>query len=230
MVDKINDTQEIVVKPLGKQLKIKTFAGASIMGDGKVALILDVMGLAQRANVITEARDREGVELLADAASLAAQKRSYLLFAGPDDAHMAVPLDTLARLEEFPESQVEVSGTRLVTQYRGEILPLVKLSDVLEERRQRPRHSQATEDRTASAQLQVLVCNHNGQHVGLVVDRIVDIVDDATEVRYPSSRTGVLWSAVIQGKVTELIDIPVILQSARLETLQLQDNRVEVLR
>ena len=56
IVDKINDTQEIVVKPLGKQLKIKTFAGASIMGDGKMALILDVMGLAQRANVVNEAQ------------------------------------------------------------------------------------------------------------------------------------------------------------------------------
>lgn len=143
---------------------------------------------------------------------------------------MAVPLDALARLEEFSESQVEVSGTRLVTQYRGEILPLVKLSDVLEERRHRPRHPETAEDRNEDAQLQVLVCNHNGQRVGLVVERIVDIVDDATEVRYPASRTGVLWSAVIQGKVTELIDIPVILQSARLETLQPQETHVEVLR
>jgi len=53
----INDTEEIVVKPLRKQLKtVKTFAGSSIMGDGKVALILDVLGLAQRANVVSEAR------------------------------------------------------------------------------------------------------------------------------------------------------------------------------
>ena len=59
IVDAVNDTEEIVVKPLRKQLKsIKTFAGASIMGDGHVALILDVMGLAQRSNVISEARHR----------------------------------------------------------------------------------------------------------------------------------------------------------------------------
>ena len=59
MVDEINDTEEIVVKPLGKQLKgLTCFAGATIMGDGKVALILDVLGLAQRANVVSEVRDR----------------------------------------------------------------------------------------------------------------------------------------------------------------------------
>lgn len=59
MVDEINDTEEIVVKPLSKQLKsINAYAGATIMGDGKVALILDVMGLAQRANVVSEVRNR----------------------------------------------------------------------------------------------------------------------------------------------------------------------------
>jgi two-component system chemotaxis sensor kinase CheA len=229
MVDKINDTQEIVVKPLGKQLKIKTFAGASIMGDGKIALILDVMGLAQRANVVNEAHDHESADMFFGAVTAEKDKQTFLLFTGPDNAHMAVPLDTLARLEEFPASQVERSGTRWVTQYRGEILPLVKLAYVLKERRKRLRHPEfAQETEAADARIQVLVCNHQGQRVGLVVERIVDIVDDTTEVRYPASRAGVLCSAVVQGKVTELIDIPAILQSAGLESLQPQENHAEV--
>ncbi len=54
VVDAIHDTEEIVVKPLQKQLKgISAFSGATIMGDGKVALILDVLGLAQKANVVS---------------------------------------------------------------------------------------------------------------------------------------------------------------------------------
>jgi two-component system, chemotaxis family, sensor kinase CheA len=227
MVDQINDTQEIVVKPLGKQLKIKTFAGASIMGDGKVALILDVMGLAQRANVLDETRDHGSAAERAEAAADGAEKQSYLLFTGPDDAHMAMPLDTLARLEEFPASQVEKSGTRWVAQYRGQILPLVKLAYVLQERRRRRRHSEFTQDGSSDVRLQVLVCNHKGQRVGLVVERIVDIVEDTTEVRYPASRAGVLCSAVIQGKVTELIDIPAILQASGIESLG-DEQHVEV--
>ena len=118
---------------------------------------------------------------------------------------------------------------RWVTQYRGEIFPLVKLAYVLEERRKRLRHPEFAEDaESADARIQVLVCNHQGQRVGLVVERIVDIVDDTTEVRYPASRAGVLCSAVVQGKVTELIDIPAILQSAGLESLQPQENHAEV--
>src|SRR5208282_4018870 len=69
VVDGINDTEEIVVKPLRKQLKtVKTFAGSSIMGDGKVALILDVLGLAQRAGVVTETRSHAMAEKATEAA------------------------------------------------------------------------------------------------------------------------------------------------------------------
>ena len=51
VVDEINDTEEIVVKPLGKLFKgLTTFAGATIMGDGRVALILDLGGVIRFAD------------------------------------------------------------------------------------------------------------------------------------------------------------------------------------
>ncbi len=134
VVDQINDTEEIVVKPLRKQLKtVKTFAGSSIMGDGKVALILDVLGLAQRASVVTETRDRAWRKKPRKSVATTGEKQTFLLFAGPGDSRMAIPLSTLARLEEFPVAQVEMSGSQWVTQYRGQILPLVRLNVVLEE-------------------------------------------------------------------------------------------------
>jgi len=219
IVDGISDTEEIVVKPLSKQLKgIKTFAGASIMGDGKVALILDVLGVAQRANVLDETRGAGKVsEEEAMEAADQDEKKTYLLFTGPDESRMAMPLDTLARLEELPASQVEKSGIQWVAQYRGKILPLVNLEYALEERRKTRRHPPLVQEGKESKLLQVLVCNHEGNPVGLVVERIVDIVEDTAKVKYPSSRAGVLCSAVIQGQVTELIDIPVVLRAARTE-------------
>jgi len=227
VVDAINDTEEIVVKPLRKQLKnIKTFAGASIMGDGKVALILDVVGLAQRAGVVSEIKEHADAAK-AEMAESAAQKRSYLLFSGPDDAHMAVPLDTLARLEELSASQVEKTGTRWVAQYRGQILPLINLAYALQERRTR-RRSKEFEAAVKVERYQVLVCDHEGHRAGLVVERIVDIVEDSAEVQYPASREGVLYSAVIQGRVTEMIDVPAILQTAHLET-ELRPEHAEVI-
>jgi two-component system chemotaxis sensor kinase CheA len=213
VVDQINDTEEIVVKPLRKQLKtIKTFAGSSIMGDGKVALILDVLGLAQRAGVITETHERAMAEKVSQSATIA-DKQTFLLFAGPGDSRMAIPLSTLARLEEFPVSQVEMSGTQWVTQYRGQILQLVRLSVIMEERRQRLKSLHAL-PAIDSGPIQVLVLNHEGRTFGLVVDRILDIVEDRAEVKMAATRAVVLYSVVIGDRVTELLDIPAILRTA----------------
>src|ERR1700730_896480 len=216
VVDEINDTEEIVVKPLRKQLKsVKTFAGSSIMGDGKVALILDVLGLAQRAGVVTETRNRALTEKVTELPATAGEKQTFLLFAGPGDCRMAIPLSTLARLEEFPVAQVEMSGSQWVTQYRGQILPLVRLDVVLEERRSRLRALQArpTAD---GGRIQALVLNQDGHSFGLVVERILDIVEDRADVKSAATRASVLYSVVIGDRVTELLDIPAILRSADL--------------
>ncbi len=216
VVDQINDTEEIVVKPLRKQLKtIKSFAGSSIMGDGKVALILDVLGLAQRASVVTESRERSMTEKATEEAGTLGQKQTFLLFAGLGDSRMAIPLSTLARLEEFPVAQVEMSGSQWVTQYRGQILPLIRLNVVMEERRNKLRALQAP-PAADSGPIQVLVLNHEERSFGLVVEQILDIVEDRAEVKSAATRASVLYSVVIGDRVTELLDIPAILRSADL--------------
>ena len=214
VVDTINDTEEIVVKPLRKQLKtVKTFAGSSVMGDGKVALILDVLGLAQRAGVVTETRDRALAEKSTEAVDTAAQKQTFLLFAGPGDSRMAIPLDALARLEEFPVEQVEMSGSQWVTQYRGQILTLIRLSVVMQKRQRKLQGLQGA-PAPGSDPLQVLVLNQDGHAVGLVVERILDIVEDRADVKSAATRPSVLYSVLIGDRVTELLDIPAILKSA----------------
>ena len=122
---------------------------------------------------------------------------------------MALPLNTLARLEEIPAARVERSGLRWVAQYRGEILPLIRITDVLEERR-----ALQLRPFPGSEPNQVLVLNHAGQRFGLVVEQILDIVEDQADVKSPATRSGVLYSAVIADRVTELLDIPAILSAA----------------
>ena len=215
IADEIRDTEEIVVKPLDRRLKsLKTFAGATIMGDGVVALILDVLGLAQRAGVVSEGQDRAAGGSGAGDKETASDKQTFLVFSGPDDARMAVPLGALARLEEFPSSQVEDSGTESVIQYRGKILPLIYLKVVLEERRKRRRHPEAQEAMPDPESIQVLVCNHEGSAVGLVVEQILDIIADRADVKSPATRPGVLYAAVIDNRVTEMLDLEVVLKAA----------------
>jgi two-component system chemotaxis sensor kinase CheA len=230
VVDEIKDAEEIVVKPLNKQLRgIKVFAGATIMGDGKVALILDVVGLAQNASILTQARDRavteQNAENLLNQQADQIEKQTFLLFRGPDDGHMALPLGTLARLEEFPASQVEKSGTDWVVQYRGRILPLIRLDHVLKERRTRLRHA---DKKVEPDLLQVLVCNDDGRSMGIIVERIVDIVEDLATVQSPATREGVRHAVVIQNRVTELLDIQAIQRIAE-ENRALSAENVEVI-
>jgi two-component system, chemotaxis family, sensor kinase CheA len=200
VVEGINDTEEIVVKPLSKQLKgVTTFAGATIMGDGRVALILDVMGLAQRGRVVAEVRETRLGEKAHSQAERSGTRDTLLLFSIGDDVRMAISLGMVARLEEFPRAEVERSGGQEVVQYRGQIMPLVRLSRILT-----PGTPDPTDDR---AVLQVIVYTKDGRSVGLVVDRILDIVEADLTVQRDVGRDGVLGSAVIQQKVTDLLDV-----------------------
>ena len=215
VVDEINDTEEIVVKPLGKQLKgIPTFAGATIMGDGQVALILDVLGLAQLANVVSEVRDRGVGEKTAETESRHDDGESLLLLRGPDDGRMAMPLSLVARLEEFARTAVEKAEGRYVVQYRGQILPLIHLSSALTDRRQQPRNPGPSEPGAADEKIQVVVYTDQGRSVGLVVDRILDIAHQAVKIQKHSGRQGTLGSMVVQGRVTELLDVKGIITTA----------------
>jgi two-component system chemotaxis sensor kinase CheA len=206
VVEGINDTEEIVVKPLGKQLKgLTSFAGATIMGDGKVALILDVMGIAQRANVVSEVRDRGLAEKTTHSAESGAARQTLLLFAlDKDGSRMAVPLSSVARLEEFPRKLVEKAGGQEVVQYRQQLLLLIRLGEVL-----RPGKAEEAHD-----PLQVVVYRENGRSVGLVVDRILDIVEETLTIQRSSTTPGVLGSAVVQQRVTDLVDVPAIIRQA----------------
>src|ERR1019366_10147513 len=102
VVDAINDTQEIVVKPLGKQLKgLTVYAGATIMGDGRVALILDVLGIGRRSGVIPEFREQTRAAVEQKTQSGIEQQRLLLFRAGSFE-RLAIPLALVARFQEFP--------------------------------------------------------------------------------------------------------------------------------
>jgi two-component system chemotaxis sensor kinase CheA len=205
VVDEINDTEEIVVKPLGKQLKgISCFAGATIMGDGRVALILDVLGLAQEAKVISETRDRTLTDKSEDQ-TRADERQTLLLFDAGENSRLAIPLSTVARLEEFPLKSIERAGGQEVVQYRGQILPLIQVSQFLP----------LTAPQTFRPDpVQVVVYSESGRSVGLVVSRINDIVQEILTVRREAPRQGISGSAVIQDKVTDLLDVPGIIRAA----------------
>jgi two-component system, chemotaxis family, sensor kinase CheA len=205
VVDDVTDTEEIVVKPLGKHLKgLSTYTGATILGDGRVALILDVMGLAQHAHVVSDVRDGASAVAAAESADRrAADAQTLLLFRVGADQQMGVQLSLVARLEEVPRTTIERAGGRSVIQYRGEIMPLIPLREVF-----------GREDDTEPPDmLQVVVYSAPGGSVGLVVDEVVDIVEETVAISEVTQHAGVFGSAVVRNRVTDLVDLELLVRS-----------------
>jgi two-component system chemotaxis sensor kinase CheA len=208
VVDRILDTQETVVKPLGPPLdQLPVYAGATILGDGSIALILDVPGLAAAAGVLGESAAWQEEPLPPDL-----PRERYLLVQGPDDGRAVLPIGAIARLEEFPLRAIERAGAREVLQYRGRILPVLRVSDLLEERRRKRRKPDVVDTAEERSRVQVAVIGDGG--VGLVLDRILDIVDLVPEVQAPGSRKGVKGTMIVEGRVAEVLDVEQLLGMA----------------
>jgi len=196
VVDRVLNTEEVVVKALNSRFKdIGLYAGATILGDGKVGLILDVSSLARRSHLAADA-ERSNLEASSRAVA-GGGTGERLLVTAVGERRVAIPLDTVTRLEEFPRDRIEHAGSREVVQYRGQILPLVRLSHLL------GAYGEEPEGETVS----VVVYSEGGRSVALVVDRIVDIAENSTTARRDAEEDGLVGTAVIQQRVTELLDV-----------------------
>ena len=206
LVDGLSDPCEIVVEPLGPHLHgLEVFAGATILGNGRVGLILDVVGLADRAGVLDDVHDQPlDIEGRGEPPR---DTRALLLFADTAGGRMAVPLELIDRLESFPRAAVERSGLDEAVTFSDRILPLVPLRDLLDERRRAPRP--AGEDMPAD--LQVLVHRRGDDLLGLVVGRVIDIVEQPLQLE-GASRPGVSGTMFLEGRITEILDLPGLLE------------------
>jgi two-component system, chemotaxis family, sensor kinase CheA len=215
VVDAVHDTEEIVVKPVGAQLRaIVCFAGAAILGDGQVVLVLDVAGLAQLAGIVAgppvqppgaAADDASEAEDATDTAV-----NSWLVFRGTTGSRFALPLSAVERLEEIPSECIEQSAGREVVQYRGAILPLLRVARLFHE---------PEDDRKL---LQVAVLRDSGLSAGLVVDCIEDIAEEVLELHTkPHSETrGDLLegSIVIEQRVTDVLNVKSVLERGQMHS------------
>ena len=195
IVDRLFDTEEIVVKPVAPILRhIGMFSGNTILGDGSVIMILDPNGIARVTGVVADGAGARAAEGKAASAVRSNEKTSLLLFRAGDETPKAVPLGLIARLDDIPVEQIENSGGTPVVQYRGQLMPLLSMSGGF-----------APEESGRTRQT-VLVFSEGERSLGIMVDAILDVVDEALSVQAGQGRPGFLGSAVVAGKVTDVID------------------------
>jgi two-component system chemotaxis sensor kinase CheA len=194
VVDDVLDTQEIVVKPLGRHLKgIPIYAGATILGDGSVVLILDATTLARRSNVMANAAGVTQSNLADETEPI--DPVLVVELAGGRQA--AIPLDMVTRLEEIPVNSIERVGGREVVQYRGHIMPLVRLSGLLG----------SYDDDDGRTSVQLVVYTRGERSVGFVVNRILDIATERAGTRSDIDDHALVGSVVVGDRVVELLDV-----------------------
>ncbi len=193
IVDRVFDTEEIVVKPVAPILRhISMFSGNTILGDGSVIMILDPNGIAGATGESGLLGGTQTAEAQVMRESHADAKTSLLVFRAGGDDLKAVPLALVARLEEIEVTEIEHSHGKPMVQYRGHLMPLIGIEGVLNLRDE--------------GRQPVLVFSDQEHTMGLVVDEIVDIVEDRLKVELSTDGAGIIGTAVIAGKATTIID------------------------
>jgi two-component system chemotaxis sensor kinase CheA len=195
IVDGLHDSEKIVVKPLGRLLKdCRCLSGATILGDGRIALILDVNGIAAHCHLHSA---EEKIESQDDETKLDNNLQSLLLFTNLDTDRFAVPMPCVARIERIRSLQIDSVGDKLLLQYRGGTLPLLSLEDYV-----------TTAPRAETERLFIIVFSFGEREFGLIAPHLDDICNVSAEVDDSSVReTGIAGAMVINGKTTRLLDI-----------------------
>jgi two-component system chemotaxis sensor kinase CheA len=194
VVDDVLDTQEIVVKPLGRHLKsLPMYQGATIHGDGSVVLILDATAIARQADVLSNPAGAASSSINEETTTI----DPVLVVELAGGRRTAIPLDMVTRLEEIPGETIERVGGREVVQYRGHIMPLVRLASLLG----------AYGEEGNAERVQLVVYTRGERSVGFAVERIMDIATERAGSRSDIDDHALLGSIVVGDRVVELLDV-----------------------
>lgn len=192
VVDGVARAEDIVVKPIAKVLvALGVYAGATVLGDGDVVLIMDPRGVAQAARIPARAAD----ESLAAVAPAAARPR-YLVCETGRGRRVAVPLEDVQRLETFPPDRLEEAAGRLVAHREGHLLAVADVDAMV----------QGTPEPISGAVTAVILPPARGE-VGLRVRRILEVVEPAMPIDPALAAAGMLGTVVIDGRAMEVLDV-----------------------
>ncbi len=213
VVDHVERTEEIVVKALHPTLGvIPHLAGATVMGDGRVAIILDVLGITSDIGLTVEEL-KQASELI-EQPGVEQRANHMLIFRLASGRELAMPLSEIDRLEDIPQGSIEQTEQMQAVQYRGQIMPLLPLSQLLGETPQ----PIGTNDNVIASEVKAvkaIVINVDGSHTAIAVREIVDVAEQQGPMRLTNKPGSLIrGAAVIEGKVTDVLDLQSVLHSS----------------
>jgi len=198
VVDEVFETEEIVIKPLAGHLKrIQSYSGATVLGDGGVALILEVAGIAAMTGIDVTSRANAEATAMKSRRNNSDSTQPHVIFTSGEYGRCAVPLSMVSRLEQLPVKTLEVAGGVEVVQYRNSIMPIVRPEAIVD----------MGPTRRAS-EVQALIVFDFGRMVAMAVNEIVDVIDvDREHQQEDGDGELILGRTVVSGHTTLLLDV-----------------------
>lgn len=199
IVDQVLDSEEIVVKPVGTHLRdCECYAGASVQGDGKVALILDIVGISNIMNLRTVSKSVQEQALQRAESKMTTDTQSFLLACNAPGEQIAIPLDLISRIESCRITDIKITGGRKNIQYRGGPLPLFSIDEAADVGSPEP----------DGPTCYIIVFCISGKEVGIIVSEIIDIISGSFAIdEMTHKQPGIMGSTIINEEITLLVDL-----------------------
>ena len=194
IVDKTLESPEIVVKPLGSNLKsLSIYAGATILGDGTIAPILDVAGILSEMQLSLQ-EEKEKVE---ENEEHTGELHQLLIVNNGHEENFAIPMKNVIRIERVQAQKIKHVGTTRTCEIGGSSVAVFSIDDVTN-----------VNPLEIDGSLAVILFKCFGRNTGIVVKRIVDSVETYLEFdEYTHKQPGILGSTFIKDKLSLLVDL-----------------------
>lgn len=204
VVESVLNIQDVVIKPLGELLRdMSKFAGATIMGNGDVALILDVDGIARKSGLV-ERLDLHPIKQDEKYIPHYEEMISALLFEIPGLRKIALPLDVIDHIVKLEASQIQQNGNREVVYFNEQLMNLVRLNQYVS-------GSSKDVDQSTSG-VPVLITRYRGRLYGLIVKQVTDIIEVPAKLHeLATPQKGLSGSIIHNDQVINVLDLEEVL-------------------
>jgi two-component system, chemotaxis family, sensor kinase CheA len=200
-VERIVDTEEIVVKPLHERLKTcGVYAGVTVLGDGSTALIIDVPELAQTGGVRCDRTDAASVK----ARSSDNDRQKMLVFSTGGNERFALPLSMLLRVDEVSVDELQTAGGHEYLRFRDSVIPLIRMEKVIK-----------VNSSCRESKFLFVIIPRIGKPIGIAVTEIIDIIDLENNIEPgPVDQVIIIGSQLVDGHLTAILDLCGLIEAA----------------
>lgn len=196
-VDAFFDIEEIVVEPLSEYINhLKCFSGTTLLGNGKVIMVLDVQGIAVLSSLKFDSISIEEAHRNEEAQSKE-EKRNLIVFTSGKNEYFALELKRVSRLEPLNPKDIHYTGRLKHIEHKGHAILLFSMDEFLP----------ADECDLGAGEIFVVFPKQISSRVGIITSGIIDTIETDKRIEKDDTCPGpVLGKLFIDGMMVQVLD------------------------